>query len=99
MIIKSKKNIEGLFQQEYKGDDFVFHHAERIDPILKSANLQREAGNNGWGKNKSMRKIATVPALEFYNNPDLVREGTNKTWRKYLNGEGRAYATVNPNTV
>jgi len=99
MVIKSKQNIEGLFQHEMKGDNFVFHHAEKIDPMLQDAYKQREEANNGFTDTKSFRKIATVPALEFYNNPDLLKDNSNKTWRKYLMGRGRDFATVNPATI
>jgi len=99
MIIKSKKNIEGLFSQELKGEKFKFHHAENVTPMMIDAQMEREFGNKGWTKDRNMRKIATVPALALYDNPDLVKDGSNKAWKKYLSGEGRCFATVDPNTI
>ncbi len=93
MLIKDKDYLMGT---TYKGDKFTQHHIQPNLSIQEEAHVIREFSDNGWTKNKSMRQIAHIPALEavrlaaerpgFFESPEMIRE--------YLKREGAPFRTV-----
>lgn len=84
----------GIDTATYEGDKFKLLHVQNIEPILKSAHLQRQSDNNGWTDGKRFRKIATIPSLEIVKHPELM-SGDAKVMRKYLmSDEGSKFRTV-----
>jgi len=93
MIIKTDKNIAGLAKIDYKGDNFIFTHAELITPIMEKAHILREFGNNGWTTDKGYRQIGTIPAIEFVRHPEWANN-TEEILKWLRSGEGEAFRTV-----
>ena len=93
MIIRDKDYLAGT---TYKDDKFTMHHVQPTTNIQEEAYNIREFSNNGWTKEKSMRQIAHIPALEavklqaerpgFFSSPEMITE--------YLKKEGAPYRTV-----
>jgi hypothetical protein len=89
---------DGLLDIAHIGDKTVFTHVQNVDPVSKLAWEQRNSGNNGWTKDKSMRKIAEIPELVFFANPQLTNPDgrINKAeLRKFLRSpQGETFRTV-----
>lgn len=93
MIIKDRDYLAGT---TYKGDKYTHHHVQPTLNIQEEAHNIREFSDNGWTKDRSMRQIATIPALEavrlqaerpgFFSSPEMITE--------YLKKEGAIYRTV-----
>jgi len=58
------KSDNFLADVSFKGEKFIFKHAQDIDPYLKVASLQRKNEDTllPYG---NMRKVASVPALMY----------------------------------
>ena len=85
---------------EHVGDKTLFNHLERVDGIMEHAESMRNFSNNGWTKEKNMRKVASVPSVLFLKHPEIFQDKSGKLLRKFLQTEeGRPYACVNPNTI
>jgi len=87
---------------EYDKDQFKIIHATDVDPYLKSANSQRLANfhdNQGFSQERNMRKIASIPPLEYTRwikeDPELA-QNPNKLIRKIkeMKSKGLDYTTV-----
>ncbi len=93
MLIRDKDYLGGI---TYKGDEFTMHHVQPNLNIQKEAHEIREHSDNGWTKERTMRQIGHIPALEavrlqaerpgFFSSPEMIRE--------YLMKEGAAFRTV-----
>lgn len=93
MIIRSSQIREGLQTIDYRKEQVVFTHAQRIDPVLAECQESRESGSEGWSANRTMQRIASIPAAVFVQHPEFVHEPSLIT--KWLQtDEGRPYRTT-----
>ncbi len=53
-----------------------------IEPLLKENKKLREKGGKGMSKGKTMRRIGSIPLLEFIRHPELIYD--NKALKKFL---------------
>jgi len=82
-----------IMDSSVKGDVFTLKHAENVSGIIESANNDRLYGNNGWTKDKTMRKIATLPASILLKYPHLIKD--KKALKKWLQTpEGMLFRTT-----
>jgi hypothetical protein len=81
-----------LRSAEYVGDNFVFTHTQDTAPTMEQAQQERDWSNNGWTKDKTMRKIASIPEIELVRHPEFMHD--QKALLTWLKGEGRKYTTV-----
>ena len=58
------KSDSFLADVSYKGEKFIFKHAQDIDPYLKVANMQRK-NEDTLSRYGNMRKVASIPALMY----------------------------------
>lgn len=70
MIIRSNKVQEGLIQKDTKGDQFIFTHAQCVDPAMERAESLRQSTNRGWNQTKTMKLVASIPVIEFLRHPE-----------------------------
>ena len=79
-----------------KGDDIEW--GVKVDPDAREAiELRKEYGNKGISKEKTMRHIGEIDIEEFKYNINLrlwLETADNDYLRKFLNGEGSDYRTV-----
>lgn len=92
----------GLIGIERDGNNSIFHHAQDIDPVLEQVNKEKMGNDsNGFTDGRTMRKIGSIPHIEFLRNP-ILREAVStgdpeaiaKACEAYLKFEGKQYATV-----
>ena len=84
---------EGLWNAGLEGDKFKFLHSQNVTTILQAAYQLREQDNNGFTKDRSLRQIACIPALEFAKHPEFVKDPQSiKKWLK--TPAGSIYRTV-----
>jgi hypothetical protein len=43
---------------------FYIKRTEDVEPLIEEMALERSNGNNGWTKDRTMRKIGSIPLLE-----------------------------------
>lgn len=93
MIIRSSKLSEGNTLEE-QGGKIVLTHTENIEPVLEANYASRKDLNNGWSKNRNMRRIASIPFTVWLQwtkqYPELImgdKELKEKTLRKILKEE------------
>ena len=96
MLFRSNKAIaDGLIEQEYKGDKFVFTHAQKIDPVLNRVELLRKNTDKGWTQQKEFKLIASVPTIEYLNHPEWYHD--DAAFVKWLNTDyGSQFKVSNP---
>lgn len=99
MIIKSKRKFkDGLVGMENKGDKTLFTHVEDVTEVLENnRKLRIHDDTNGFSKDRSRRKIASIPPLVWFEltkeRPELAND--QKALEAYLKSEeGRKYLTV-----
>ncbi|MEE8382215.1 MAG: hypothetical protein V3R78_10135 [Thermodesulfobacteriota bacterium] len=102
MIIKDSDRADPtLVGTTYEGDHYTHHHAQDTSTIQAGCHELRQDGTNGWTEERTMRKIASIPALDavrlgnerpgFFSSPEMIGE--------YLKREGEKYLTVKKNTI
>ena len=102
MIIKdSDRADETLVGTTFKGDTYTHHHAQDTSVIQAGCQELRNDGTNGFTQERTMRKIASIPALDavrlgnerpgFFSSSEMIGE--------WLKKEGEAYLTVKKNTI
>ena len=102
MIIKDSDRAENtLIGTTIDGDHYTHHHAQNTSAIQAGCHELRQDSGNGWTKERTMRKIASIPALDavrlgnerpgFFSSPEMMRE--------WLRREGEDYLTVKKNTI
>ena len=102
MIIRSSKIQEGTSVSEEKGE-FTVTHAMNIDPILKHNYESRKDLSDGWSKDRSYRKVASIDPITWKKwhreNPELLfgdKELREKTlYRLLYSEEGKRFWSVN----
>lgn len=99
MIFKGTVDIpedssSAIVESEAVGSDkFKLIHAQPIGDIMKHAYEYRKLDGNGFTDGKNMRKIASIPAIEFVKHPEWAHD--TKAMKKWLKSEeGRQYLTV-----
>lgn len=93
MILKQNIiNPTTILKADIQGDNFVFVHGQNTLPVQQQAYADRMSDNNGFTDNRSMRKIASIPEIEFIRHPEWIHD--QKAMLKWLKGEGRKYACV-----
>ncbi len=83
------------------GDHYTHHHAQDTTAIQAGCHELRQDSSNGFTQGRTMRKIASIPALDavrlgnerpgFFSSPEMIGE--------WLKKEGEAYLTVKKNTI
>ena len=101
MIVKDDGSIDTLVGTSIKGDYYTHHHAQNTSLVQAGCHEQRQDDSNGWTQERTMRKIASIPALDavrlgnerpgFFSSPEMIGE--------WLKKEGEAYLTVKKNTI
>jgi hypothetical protein len=81
-----------LRSAEFVGNDFIFTHAQDTAPTQELADYERNWSDNGWTKDRTMRKIASIPEIELVKHPEFMHD--RKALTTWLKGEGRKYMTV-----
>lgn len=88
-----------LMKQTYaieKGDDIEW--GVKVDPDASEAqDLRKQYGNKGNSKEKTLRHIGEIDINEFKYNLMLklwLETGNDEYMRRFLNGEGSQYRTV-----
>ena len=94
MRIKPDGTIDTLRGTTYKGDTYTHHHIQDTSAIQEACNEERIYSDNGWTEDRSMRKIASIPALDavrlgnerpgFFSSPEMINEWLKKEGEKYL---------------
>jgi len=91
-LVRAQGMDEGIWSARIDGDECRIFHAQKTDDIDLQNHIERESGNNGWTIDRSMRKIASIPALEFAKHPEFTQD--EATLKKWLKKEGRRYLSV-----
>jgi hypothetical protein len=102
MIIKdTDTKADTLRGTTIDGDSYTHHHIQDTSAIQAGCHELRQETNNGFTQGRTMRKIASIPALEgvklgnerpgFFQSPEMMKE--------WLKREGEAYLTVKKNTI
>jgi len=107
MIIRDK-SLSKLFRQddisaiaegenigfEQYGSEFKITHVQPIADIVNEVQAFKSLDTrNGFSFDKSVRRIASIPAIEFVKHPEWAHD--QKALRKWLKSEeGRMYLTV-----
>jgi hypothetical protein len=102
MIVRSSKLNEGTTLTE-DGDTITLEKAVDIEPVLANNYLSKKDPQNGFSKNRSMRKVASIPFetwIELTRRmPELIlgdKELREKTLNKWLRSEeGKMFWSVN----
>lgn len=89
-----------LARVDAKKDKLLFTRVFDPRPAMESAHEERKDPNQGWTKDRTMRKIASIPAQEFFKHPEweeeLIANGNSPSMRKWLQTEyGSLFKTVN----
>jgi hypothetical protein len=72
-IIRSRyQGADGLVGVEAKGDDLVFHHIQRLDPIMRECAEKRKDPSKGYSSDGSLRQIASIPESAYLAHPEFV---------------------------
>lgn len=80
-------------ESELEADKFRILHGQQIDGILEECHAYRKLDGNGFTDGRNMRKIASIPAIEFTKHPEWAHD--TKAMIKWLKSEeGRMYLTV-----
>lgn len=90
MILRTNRLQEGTTLTEDKGK-LILNRVVNLDDNLKACHELRKDDQNGWTKDRSMRRVASVP-FDVWNmwvkqNPELLagdKELREKTLRKLL---------------
>ena len=101
MIIRSSKLQEGTNLTE-EGDNLTLTRTIDIDPILRSNYESKKDLSNGFSKDRSYRKVASVPMETWLDltkkMPELIigdKELREKTLNKWLRSEeGKMFWSV-----
>ena len=98
MLIKDK---DFLRETTIKGDTYSHHHAQLVTNIQKEAYAIREHSDNGFTKDRTMRQIGHIPALDAarlqVERPGIfAHEEIMNEWLK--SEEGEKYLTVKRNS-
>lgn len=89
MIIKSKSE---LIDRKIEGDREVFIHMSDNREIIKQCAEERKNYDKMYKRGRFARKIASIPALVFFNHPEFHDD--EKALRRWLQtDEGRMYRT------
>jgi hypothetical protein len=76
-----------------EGDKFTIRHGEDVTQTLEEALAARLSESNGWTPDRTMRRIACVPATLLLQKPELAYD--LKALKQFLKSpEGAQYATV-----
>lgn len=102
MIIRTSKLKEGVTITEDKGE-LTLTRTVDIDPVLRANYEARKDDQNGFSKNRSIRRVASVPIETWVDltkrMPELLlgdKELREKTLDKWLHSdEGKMFWTVN----
>lgn len=93
MILRTNKLTEGTTVVE-KDNKLTLTRVDNIEPVLEANYHARKDSQNGWMKDRSMRRIASVPFVVWNQwikeYPELVvgdKELKEKTLRKLLRQE------------
>ena len=81
------ENDATILGVEYEGDNYVMRHAQKIDSILESNYEARKNDNNGFTKDRSMRKVASIPEMEFIKRPELIKDLSGNTMKRFLRSD------------
>lgn len=100
--LKTKADDFGLRGFEHKDNKTIYHHLQDVDPVLEQVHKEKMGNDsNGFTDQKTMRKIGSIPFIEFLRNPILAEavasgdpEMMGKAMELYLKSEGKQYATV-----
>lgn len=60
MILRTNKIEEGI-DLKFEGDNFILNRAVNINPVLEANYHARKDAQNGWARDKSYRRYASVP--------------------------------------
>lgn len=101
MIIRTSKLQEGTVITEDK-DGLTLHKTVNIDPVLKANYEAKKDGQNGFSKDRSYRRVASIPMETWLDLtrrvPELLigdKELREKTLAKWLRSEeGKMFWTV-----
>ena len=101
MIVKDDGSIDTLVGTSVEGDKYTHHHAQNTSLVQAGCHELRQDSSNGFTQERTMRKIASIPALDavrlgnerpgFFSSPEMIGE--------WLKKEGEAYLTVKKNTI
>ena len=53
-----------------------------IEPLLKANKRMRQESGKGFSKGKTMRRLASIPLIEFIRHPELVYD--DKALKKFI---------------
>lgn len=101
MILRTSKLKEGTVITEDKGK-FTLIQSVDIDPVLKANYEAKKDSQNGFSKDKSYRRVASIPIETWVSltrrMPELLlgdKELREKTLNKWLHSEeGKMFWTV-----
>lgn len=84
---------------EAKKDKVLFTRVYDPTPAMKQAHEDRKDLSQGWSKDRTMRRIASIPPQEFFKHPEweeeLIAYGDSPSMRKWLQTEyGSLFKTV-----
>ena len=102
MIIKSAKITEGTSLVDNNDGKFTLNHAMDITPILEANYHAKKDAQNGWSKDRNMRRVASIDPLTWkkwtQKFPELLlgdRKLRDKTLYNLLyTEEGKQFWTV-----
>jgi hypothetical protein len=100
MIIRSKADPHsGLAQIDAAKDKLIFTHVFNPMPTMAAAAEARKDPNQGWSKDRTRRKIASIPPLEWFKHPEwdeeIIASGDSPSMRRWLQSDyGRMFKTV-----
>ncbi len=79
------------------GDKVHYRHTEWTEPLKVHAKAQR-IENDGWTKDRTMQRIATVPEGIFIEHPEFVYD--EKAFLRWLKSpEGEEYLHVDKSKI
>lgn len=85
------KTRQGSFTQfDYQDGNLMFRHCEEVTPVLDQNKAEQNDGD-GYTKDRTMRKIASLPMTVYC---DLVRRGImddEKALRRWLRDPDNRY--------
>lgn len=92
----------GLTGIDYKDDKFIYTHCQDVDGVRREVYNERNGNDsNGYTDGRTMRKVGSIPFIEFLTNPVLneaMKSGDQELLSKavdmYLRTEGKQYCTV-----
>lgn len=90
---------DGLAQMDVHGDKFKFTHVQNVEKVMAQAHQDRKDERQGWSKDRTMRRVASIPVIEWLRHPEwqqeIVAYGDSPSMRKWLCGEyGSLFKTV-----